>query len=230
MDYELYYWSGIPGRGEFVRLALAECGVSWKERPSVEPALAGKLGSGRHFAPPALHAGGVVVSQTAAILDYLTTLHPQLLPDASPATRTRALQLQLTFADLVLEAHDVHHPIGMGQYYEDQKAEAKRRAKEFVAERIPKYVRYFESVVREDGRGQHLLAGGFSYVDLTAFQVATGLAYAFPKAFGRQDCAGLRAVAEAVAARPRIASYLASPRRLAFNEQGIFRHYPELDG
>ncbi len=41
---------------------------------------------------------------------------------------------------------------------------------------------------------------------------------------------GVVAVHDRVAARPRIKAYLASPRRLPFNEMGIFRHYPELDG
>jgi glutathione S-transferase len=39
----------------------------------------------------------------------------------------------------------------------------------------------------------------------------------------------LRGLAERAAGQPRIAAYLASPRRLAFNNDGVFRHYPELD-
>jgi glutathione S-transferase len=45
----------------------------------------------------------------------------------------------------------------------------------------------------------------------------------------KADLPLMSALAARVAARPRLAAYLASPRRIAFNEHGLFRHYPELD-
>lgn len=238
--YRLFYWPGIQGRGELIRLALEDAGIPYEDvarkkgASAIFPVLAGKSGSGPHFAAPVLKAGDTVLAQTACILDFLAGQHKALLPDRKPATRQRALELQLTIADLVSEAHDTHHPIATGLYYEDQKKEAKARALAFRRDRIPKFLGFLEDVLHKNraSKRQHLVGGGFSYVDLSAFQVVEGLAYAFPKAFGAQTkrIPLLLALHGRISARPRIAAYLASPRRLPFNEQGIFRHYPELDG
>jgi len=84
--------------------------------------------------------------------------------------------------------------------------------------------------VLERGNGRHALTT-HSYVDLSLFQIMSGLDYAFPRAMKKMQrkIPHLKALTERVSERPRIAAYLASPRRLAFNEDGIFRHYPELD-
>lgn len=235
--YELFYWPGIQGRGEFVRLALEDVGAPYadvaRERGTKDllRALEGKLGGGRHFAPPVLKHGAVVLSQTAAILDYLAGQHPELLPNADASVRSRALQLQLTVADFVMEAHDTHHPIATSKYYEDQRAEAKKRAAAFLEDRVPKFFGYFESCIHDNEVAGTVLGHGFSYVDLSVFQIVEGIAYAFPNAFRAQAKKHPRLIAlrDRVKARPRIAAYLASDRRLPFNEDGIFRHYGELD-
>lgn len=237
--YRLYYWPSIQGRGEFVRLALEDAGLPYvdvaarKGAATIAPVLAAKAGGGPHFAAPILKGGDTVLAQTACILDFLASQHRALLPDRTPATRHRALELQLTVADLVSEAHDTHHPISVNAYYEDQKKEAKARALAFRRDRIPKFLGFFEDVLRKNAasKRQHLIGGGFSYVDLSAFQILEGLAYAFPKAFEAQKKKTplLLSLRERIAARPRVAAYLASPRRLPFSEEGIFRHYPELD-
>jgi glutathione S-transferase len=149
---------------------------------------------------------------------------------ADEGLRANALEIQLTIADLVAEAHDTHHPIGVDLYYEDQTVEAKKRAAEFVAKRIPKFLGWLEARLVHNG-GRHLIGGRASYVDLSAFQVVAGLTYAFPNAMAgmKRRTPKLLALHDAVAARPRIASYLASERRIPFNEDGIFRHYPALD-
>ena len=239
LSYELYYWPSIQGRGELVRLALEDVGAAYvdvarvKGADAIMPVLAGEAGGGRQFAPPVLKCGDVVLAQTACILDFLATRHEQLLPDREPLTRHRALQLQLTFADLIAEVHDTHHPISVGAYYEEQKEEAKKRTVPFLNERVPKFLGFFEHVLRENkaSKKEHLVGGGFSYVDLSAFQVLSGLAYAFPKAFGahRREIPLLLALRDRVASRPRVAAYLGSTRRVPFSEDGIFRHYPELD-
>ena len=180
------------------------------------------------FAPPFLKSGDLVVAQTATILAYLGPRHG-LVP-ADERSQFRAQQLQLTVADLVGEAHDTHHPIAGSLYYEDQKREARKRSSAFVKERIPKYLGYFERVLDQNG-GEHFVGNAVSYVDLSAFQVLSGLEYAFPKAMARlaRSIPLLRRLRAEVELQPRIAAYLASNRRLPFNEQGIFRHYPELD-
>jgi glutathione S-transferase len=238
--YELFYWPGIQGRGEFVRLAFEDAGVPYDDvgrRPAsdgggaeaIERLLASE---GRWLAPlgpPALRHGKLIVAQTAAILQYLA---PRIgLVPAGEERRLRAHQIQLTIADLVAEAHDTHHPIAVALYYEDQKPEAARRAPFFVRERIPMYLGWLERALASGG-GRWLLGGRASYVDLSAFQVVAGLRYAFPRTMRRLERRLPRLVAlhDRVAQRPGIAAYLASPRRLPFNERGLFRHYPELDG
>ena len=237
MRYELYYWPSIQGRGEFVRLALEEAGAGYVDVARKKGGMAKLqrvLESGRvkhpPFAPPFLKAGDAIIAQTANILLFLGARHG--LAPKNEEGRLWVHQLQLTIADVVAKAHDVHHPVGAGLYYEDQKGEAKRAAKHFIAERIPKFLTYFETVLQRNGRNATYLAGAqVSYADLSLFQLVDGLRYAFPRAMTRTEKNLPRVVAlrDKIAARPRIAAYLASDRRLPFNESGIFRHYAELD-
>jgi glutathione S-transferase len=240
--YELFYWPSIQGRGEFVRLALEAAGAPYVDvvrRPADEGGgvkvltamLAEPSGGGPFFAPPILRHGAVTLSQSAAILQYLG---PRLgLVPEDEASRLKANHLQLTIADFVLEVHDVHHPIGASLYYHDQKPEAARRAELFTKNRIPKYLGYFERVLQQNGAGggRHAVGAALSYVDLSLFQIMSGLGYAFPHALSRVAGAVpcLVALRDRVAAAPAVAAYLASPRRIAFNDHGLFRHYPELD-
>lgn len=238
MRYELYYWPGIPGRGEFVRLAFEDAGADYadvcrtkaglrammrllEDRRSAQPPLA----------PPFVRFGGRTIAQTANILH---ALGPRLgLAPAAEPTRIWAHQLELTLIDLLDEVHDTHHPVSTELYYEEQRQAARRCAELFRRHRLPKFLGYFEQVLARNPAGDRYLVGGrHSYVDLSMFQMIEGLRYAFPRAMRRLEPRHPRLVAlrDRVAARPRIAAYLASPRRLAFNQQGIFRCYPALDG
>jgi glutathione S-transferase len=240
MVYELYYWPSIQGRGEFVRLSLEEAGATY-----VDVAREGKAGAGMArmmrllkgrgdprlpFAPPFLKAGRLVIGQTANILMFLG---PRLgLAPKDVAGRLWANQLQLTVTDFVAEVHDTHHPIASGLYYQDQKKEARRRTSDFLQNRAPKFFGYFESVLARNPRGDRYLIGAkLSYVDLSLFQIIAGMSYAFPNSMTRIVSRHRRlfSLHAQVRERPRIAAYLASQRRIAFNEDGIFRHYPELD-
>jgi glutathione S-transferase len=235
-SYRLYYWPSIQGRGEFVRLAFEDAAVPYvdvaRQKSGMSEMmrfLSGKAPGLVPFAPPFLKVGNLVIAQSANILYYLG---PRLrLVGRDEASRLAAHQLQLTIADLVAEVHDVHHPIAAGLYYEDQKKEARRRAEGFVHQRIPKFLGYLERVL-ERSRSTFLVGRKHSYVDLSAFQVMVGLAYAFPKAMAQisRKLPKLVALRNRVAERPKLAAYLASQRRLPFSEEGIFRHYPELDG
>jgi glutathione S-transferase len=238
MRYELYYWPSIQGRGEFVRLALEDTGADYIDvaRSAKGMSAMMKLMESRTverppFAPPFLNAGKLVIAQTANILFYLGP-RLDLVPKNEPA-RLWAHQLQLTIADWVTEVHDVHHPIGGNFYYEDQKPEAKRRAKDFGANRMPKFFDYFERIMMANSKaGDYLLGKRVSYVDLSLFQMIEGLRYAFPRAMARLEpnYPKLTALHDRVAGRRGIAVYLSSPRREPFNQDGIFRLYPELDG
>ena len=235
MRYQLFYWPEIQGRGEFVRLALEDAGAAYDDvaRTSggMNKMLAMMDGAREKrppFAPPFLKAGKLVIAQAANILFYLG---PRLkLAPSDEAGRLWLHQLQLTVTDLVKEIHDIHHPIAGGLYYEDQKAEAKKYAHYFLKDRAPKYLGYFENVLKQSG-GPYALGRKFTYIDLSLFQSIAGLRYAFPSAMKRieKNVPAVIEVHDRAIARPRLAAYLASKRRLAFNEMGIFRHYPELD-
>ena len=241
MAYELHYWPTIQGRGEFVRLALEAAGAPYIDiarGPEAKgqglPALLRELNNPKAplppFAPPFLKDGDLVIAQTAAILHYLG---PELkLVARNARAQVATQQVQLTIADLVSEVHDCHHPIASSLYYDDQKPEALRRAADFCANRLPKYLRWFEHLLVHNPAGErHLVAGKLSYADLSLFQLVDGLRYAFPQASAKVLARTPKVVSlhARVAALPKVAAYLASPRRLPFNEQGLFRHYPELD-
>jgi glutathione S-transferase len=236
---ELYYWPGIPGRGEFVRLVLEDAGVTYvdvaRQRKNGLAAmtrfLEGEERGALPFAPPFVKVGRVVVSQTANVLAFLGP-RLGLVPD-DETLRAEASQIQLTLADFVDEIHDTHHPIAGSLYYEDQKDAAVRRARTFVKERMSKYLSWLEKVLARNrkSRGQWLVGSRCTYADLSAFQIVEGLRYAFPNATARLEPKFPRVIAlrDRVAERPGIATYLASKRRQPFNQMGIFRHYPELD-
>jgi glutathione S-transferase len=236
MRYQLFYWPEIQGRGEFVRLALEDAGASYEDvarKPGGMKKMMAMMNGRRDkhppFAPPFLKAGKLVIAQVANILFYLG---PRLkLAPRDEASRLWLHQLQLTVTDFVKEIHDTHHPVGSGLYYEDQKPEAKRYAENFLSERVPKYLGYFETVLNKSG-GPYLLGRRATYADLSIFQLFEGLRYAFPHAMKvvEGDVRDLVELRGKVAARPGIKAYLASPRRIPFNEMGIFRRYPELDG
>jgi len=232
MKYELYYWPEIQGRGEYVRLALEEAKASYvdvaRERGSGVMMQMMEGGATPPFAPPFLKAGRLIIGQTANILLYLGARHG--LAPKTEAGRLWVHQLQLTVADFVLEIHDTHHPLGPSLYYEDQRAPAKKRTEEFWKERVPKYLGYFEDILQNSG-GAYLTGRRLTYMDLSLFQIVEGLRYAFPKymqAF-ESEIPGLVKSRDRVAERPNIKAYLASDRRIPFNESGIFRHYRELD-
>ena len=237
MKYELYYWPSIQGRGEFVRLALEDAGADYADVAREKGGVAKMMRfmeSARvarpPWAPPFLRAGKLVVGQTALILQYLG---PRLgLVPRDEASRMWAHQLQLTMADLATEGHNIHHPVAVALYYEEQKREARRAAPYFTRERIPKYLDHFEAVLERNPRGPgHLVGGKTSYADLSMFQMMEWLGYALPRAMKRHAprYPRLAALRGRVAARPRLAAYLASPRRLPFGEGDLFRRYPELD-
>jgi glutathione S-transferase len=242
MAYELYYWPGIQGRGEFVRLALEEAGADYIDvaRKPIsegggEPALMSFLErediAHPPFASPFLKDGELLIGQTAAILLYLGDRHG--LAPKDEAKRLWVHQIQLTVADLVGEVHDAHHPLGADLYYEEQKAEALRRARHFREERTPKFLSWFEHILTRNPESEGNLVGEtVSYADLSLFQIVEGLLYAFPRTMTQilTSVPRVAALHRIIAQRPRIRAYLDSDRRLAFSEQGIFRHYPELDG
>lgn len=233
MRYELYYWPMIQGRGEYVRLALEEAGAAYRDvaREDGIGAMTAMMDAESDtppFAPPFLKAGRRVIGQTANILLFLGPRHG-LAPKAE-AGQSWLHQLQLTISDFVVEIHDTHHPLGPTLYYEDQRAPARKRAAEFWNERVPKFLGYFERLLANSG-GTCVTGRRLTYVDLSLFQIVAGLRYAFPHrmtAFER-NIPGLVALHDRVAARPNISAYLASDRRIPFNEDGIFRHYKALD-
>jgi glutathione S-transferase len=238
MRYELYYQPSIQGRGEFVRLVLEEAGADYVDvardpdfgRPGIMKLMEDSALQRPPFAPPFLKAGKLLISQTANVLQFLGP-RLGLVPKSEPS-RLWAHQLQLTVADWVYETGQTHHPIANALYYEEQSAEAKKRAAHFRAARIPKFVGYFERVLSHNAKGDPFIFGKkLCYVDLSLFQMIEGLRYAFPRTMAKLESGHPRLIDLhcRVSARPRIEAYLSSPRRLPFNESGIFRRYTELE-
>ena len=246
MPYELHYWPTIQGRGEFVRLALEAAGADYVDVARTDsPEQGGMAAMTRYlesdnvprppFACPFLVDGKRVIGQTAAILLYLG---PRLdLVGKTESDQLWTHQIQLTIADFVTEVHDMHHPVGSSLYYEDQRTEALRRADEFRGSRLPKFMAWFEAVLQRNPRNRdralpRLVGGRLSYADLSLFQIVEGLQYALPKASRKamKKAPLVTALHAGVARHKKLAAYLASERRIPFNEEGIFRHYPELDG
>jgi glutathione S-transferase len=237
MRYELYYWPTIQGRGEFVRLALEAAGADYVDVarrkgkagvPAMMKIIENKRAAHPPFAPPFVKAGKLVVAQTANVLFFLG---PRLnLAPRDQAGRLWAHQLQLTITDLVVEIHDTHHPITSWLYFEEQRPAARRRTKDFWRYRVPKFLGYFERVLQTNG-GRFLIGRRLTYVDLSIFQIIEGLRHAFPRRMKRfeKKVPGLVGLHDRVAARPRVKAYLASPRRVAFSQWGIYRYYKELD-
>lgn len=175
--YELLYWPGIPGRGEFVRLAFEATktpylDVSNQVQGGIHQILALKDEKATHdadgnppaFAPPALRVHGegkngktLVISQTPVILAFLGEKLGLAGVDAAEKAWIQALAL--TVLDLNNETHDTHHPVSTGAYYEDQKPEALRKATDFRELRIPKFLGYFERVLNgnREGKGRFLV-------------------------------------------------------------------------
>jgi glutathione S-transferase len=241
MLYELYYWPGIQGRGEYVRLALEEGDAAYRDIARLSARQGGGMGAMQRlldgnrqphasFAPPFLRAGSLLIGQTANILLYLGDRLG--LAPSSQWGRLWTHQLQLTICDFLVEIHDTHHPIAARLYYEQQKQAAKRRSREFLGNRLPKFLHYFETVLKaKKSRTPWMVGTRLSYADLSMAQIIAGLRFAFPNASERalSSHPRLRALHDAVFERPRISRYVASERRMAFNNEGIFRHYPELD-
>ncbi|CAK7218309.1 hypothetical protein SBRCBS47491_003466 [Sporothrix bragantina] len=250
--YKLIYWPGLPGRGEHVRLAFEEAGVVYEDTAMHEDAVQTVLaqistdnlatGSAPNvppLAPPILEHGDLTISQTSNILMYLA---PQLNLAANtssddPNAIYRLNALVLTALDgLSNEVHDSHHPICTSLYFKDQRTEAIRSSKQYVKERLPKFLGYFERVLKaqaeRDAENKWLYGTEFTYADLVLFQCLDGTSHQFPRAVKQLREGGeyerLFALYEAVKQRPNIAAYLASERRQAYGE-GIYRYYKELD-
>ncbi len=241
MIYELYYWPGIQGRGEFIRLALEEGGARYRDVAALPAARGGGVPAILEvlqargvryppFAVPVLRAGRQLIAQTPNILLYLGG-RLKLAPRDEHG-RLWTHQLTLTLLDLYVEIFATHHPLGDGYAYEEQRAAARRRTRDFLRVRLPKFFGYFERVLELNRAHRPWMVGArVSYADLSMAQVIAGLRYAFPKGTSRalRRRPRLAALHDAVFERPRIARYVASGRRLPFNNEDLFRHYPELD-
>ncbi|KAH9836270.1 glutathione S-transferase C-terminal-like protein [Rhodofomes roseus] len=256
--YKLYYWGGIPGRGEYIRLAFEYAGESYSEMNTASKLLPtitdpAKVGYPPHLAPPVLELpSGRFLSQTPAILSYLAPkfklagekgsrvveagLSEEEREEAEEE-RATVSQLTLTALDICNEAHDVHHPIASAQYYEDQKEAALARAEDFRKLRIPKFLKHLQSVLASNpatavGAKTYLVGKQTTTADLVLFHVIDGLLFAFPRRMGAVKESGeypdVFALYERVKGEKGIKEYIASGRRQKFS-LGLFRHYEELD-
>ena len=245
--YHLIYWPGIPGRGEHVRLALEQAGAEYTDTAHVEDGIKtvssqiSKENKGDSInppplAPPILKHGEYTISQTPNILLYLgTKLGLAPTTEEDPVGIYHVNELTLTALDgLSNEPHDVHHPIAVAEYYENQKEEAAKKAKDYRENRLPKFFEYFERVLSGDASkgGEYLYGGQLTYADLVLFQTVDGVSFAFPRRVGSLKKSGdydkVFALYDRVKALEKIKAYLESDRSQEYS-MGIYRHYPELD-
>ena len=235
--FKLIYWPGIPGRGEFVRLAFEATGTPYEDTGLADTAKEVETlndpkrqlkDHDAHFAPPILQHGNFRVGQTAAILAYIGPIIG--LAPSDEQGRAKINQIQLTISDLTSEAHDTHHPISVSDYYEDQKDEALKRARDFVDNRMPKFLDYFERQIAVNGHEPWLYGNSMTYADTSLFQAVDGLLFAFPKCMDglKSKHQKVFALYDAVRNHEKISKYLASERRQKYS-MGIWRHYQELD-
>jgi glutathione S-transferase len=234
MRYGLWYWPGIQGRGEFIRLPLEAAGIPYADCGREQGAKALIANLAEHaarrgpFAPPYLELDGMVIGQVANILLFLGDHHQ--IGASGMADRLWLNQLQLTIADAVAEVHNVHHPLDGSAYYEEQKDAALIAAAAFRRERMPKFLAHFDQAA-EANPGEWLIDHRWTYADTSLFQLVQGLRYMFPQRMAtleREYPAVIR-IHDLVADLPGVRAYLKSERRLPFSQNGIFRHYPELD-
>jgi len=251
-SYILLYHPGIPGRGEYVRLAFEAAGVPYSD-PANESKAGSKAvysacdpkstgdadGNPPPFCPPMLKVPGagkggktLLISQTPNILLYLG---PQLgLAGDDEVDKLYVNELALTALDLSNETHNTHHPIAVMKYYEDQKAEALATSMDFRENRIPKFFGYFERVLegnKKAGGGRYMVGNKLSYADTTLWQVLDGLHFAFPKemkARAKDYPLMFTKFYPEMKEEKGLKEYLASDKRLEFS-MGLFRNYPELD-
>ena len=231
MSYQLWYWPSIPGRGEFVRLALEAAEIDYEDmaREQGAEALIADLQSRsgiRPFAPPYLVDGELCIGQTAHILAFLADRHD--FGAGELEVDLQLIQLQLDITDIVAEVHNVHHPVAAALYYQDQMDAAYEAAQHFRDQRLPKYLDHFEAALEENG-GPCVLGDRWTHVDTSLFQLMEGLDYMFPNRMRELDYPRLELCRQAMMEIAGVEQYLASDRRLSFNEDGIFRFYPELD-
>jgi len=247
VPYELIHWPGTPGRGEHIRLCLEEASANYIDTAHQENGTqtvlstidAQNLGDAHNpppFAPPLLKHGELIISQTSNILLYVGSrlgLVPSEAEDEDGIYHVN--QLVLTALDgFSNEVHDCHHPVATGLYYEDQKPEAKRKSEDYIANRLPKFLGYFERVLQGEASkgGEWLYGGRLTVADIVLFQTLDGVKHAFPNALKRIEKEGtykrVFGVYESVKGRPKIKEYLGSERRQKYGN-GIYRHYPELD-
>ncbi|SMY24333.1 unnamed protein product [Zymoseptoria tritici ST99CH_1A5] len=248
--YEILYHPGIPGRGEFIRLAFEVTGTPYTDIANSQKdgyatvqktcmnttSTASEGSNPPMFAPPALRIPGagkngeaLVIAQTSNILLYLSE-KLSLLPEGDENGKYFVNQLVLTALDLNNEIHDTHHPIGPSLYYEDQKDASLLKAKDVRENRIPKFLSYFERVLKGNGDGKYLVGERVTTADVTVWQVLDGLQFAFPKemAVRRKEFEALFKWYEGFKEEKGLKAYLGSERRLPYS-QGVFRYYPELD-
>lgn len=247
-QYELLYHPGIPGRGEFVRLAFEAAGVPYKDvanedkngYSTVQKICMNKSNESADsnppvFSPPALRVPGagkdgeaLIISQTPNILLYLGD-RIGMVPEGDESAKYYTNQLTLTVLDLNNEVHDTHHPLAVAEYYENQKDSAQHKAKDVRENRFPKFFSYFTRTLEGNreggGDGKYLVGNQLTYADTSVWQVIDGCFFAFPKemeARKKEFPELLGTFYDNIKNEKGLKEYLASDRRLPYS-MGIFR-------
>jgi glutathione S-transferase len=189
------------GRAEVTRLVLAEAGVQYEEENFAVPeGFAALKKSGRlpFLAVPIWEDNGFTLAQSAAIANHIARAHG--LRGKNP--REEALVDQALGA-----AEDVRE-----EYRKLMRADASKRAEvraELLSTSLP---RWFGHLERQLGATGYFVGGSITVGDLAIwYAIEIGKDNGFGAALA--DCPKLNAWFDRVAARPKIAEYLKSPKR-----------------
>ena len=217
MDKPTLIYFAARGRGEIIRLVLAEAGQDWQEhvvargtppvngRPTDFPALQATGELPFNALPVWEEPGGFRLAQSAAIANHLARAHG--LRGKSAAEEAKVDEALGAADDVRMELRKVFTAAP------EQRAAARA---ELAEKALPRWFGFLERLLKANHGGTGYLVGdGLTVADLALW-------YAVELAVDNELGAALPAhpLLEAwyrrVAARPRIAGYLKSPRRPAF--------------
>lgn len=228
-EFKLFYWPGMLGRGEFMRLLFHETQTPYEEvfkDKSFEEAKQMGYGRGKkHFAFPVIEHGDIVLSQTPVICRYLGKKldHGRLYPKTEK-DRLQAEVLMAGVVDVVEEGCRAWHPIDYNATYDSQKEQAKPFIEYYKKKRLPRWLDFFETTLKDNysENGELVFVGKqISWVDLCIFHFVDGNMLECPELFNDKQNIHLKKFHQAIRDRPNIKTWYYSDARPK-NTQTIF--------
>nr|ACM44934.1 sigma-class glutathione S-transferase [Laternula elliptica] len=215
----LYYWPGFKGRAEFVRLVFEEAGIPYLESNQgvADSIIKGEIGGYPVMMPPVVAKGDFRLGQTQMICQYLAGKYG--LAPKGEEDKIHAEQVCASMYDYLTEGYGAFHGAKPGVKYADQKEEAQRYIDRVVQQRLPRYLKHFETVLAANTAGTGFLFGdSISHADLALFHIMNATEFQFPEVYKSADYIPLlKAHRDRIASRPNIVAYTQSERCKPFS-------------